>query len=195
MLRLLGLHWVILKTINMINLIPTKEKKIMQVTFYYRLATMFFVVLGTCFLIASIIVLPSYLISKVKKDTLTEKLEIEKATPVTSVNQEVIATISDIDAKVSLLEKRQKDKFLVSEKVINEILSKKMSDIKITEISFDDIKDSGKKIIISGIAPSRERLLFFRRALEDSVSFKRVDLPISNFVKGSNIQFSLSLFP
>ena len=70
-----------------------------------------------------------------------------------------------------------------------------MSDIQITRIAFENSPVSGKQVDLSGLAPSRERLLLFRQALENDTAFQKVDLPISNFVKGSNIQFSLSLTP
>ena len=77
----------------------------------------------------------------------------------------------------------------------NEILLKKSPNIKITRISYKDDLKTGKKIDIEGLAPNREVLLLFRRALEDSTVFSKVDLPISNFIKGSNIKFHLSLIP
>ena len=79
--------------------------------------------------------------------------------------------------------------------MIGAILLKKRSDIKITQILYQNDGTNGKKITLTGIASSREVLLLFRQALEDSSSFKDVVLPISNFVKGSNIDFSLSLTP
>jgi hypothetical protein len=51
----------------------------------------------------------------------------------------------------------------------------------------------GEKISISGRASSREVLLSFRRTLEDNPAFSKVDLPISNFIKGSNIRFYITL--
>ena len=75
------------------------------------------------------------------------------------------------------------------------IILKKMSNIKITDISYENDPLKGRKVSIEGNAPSREILLLFRRALEDDVLFKQVDLPISNFVKGSDIKFYLNLIP
>ena len=46
---------------------------------------------------------------------------------------------------------------------------------------------------ISGIATNREVLLSFGKALEYDISFSKVDLPISNFVKGKNISFRLTV--
>ena len=68
-----------------------------------------------------------------------------------------------------------------------------MPDIKINQISYENNLLKGKIINIKGSAVSRERLLLFRLAFENDANFKDVDLPISNFIKGSNIQFNLSL--
>jgi Tfp pilus assembly protein PilN len=93
------------------------------------------------------------------------------------------------------VEKNEAAKYLLSRSVINEIILNKMPDMKITQISYDSATKTGKTITLRGIAPSRERLLQFRKALEDDSAFKKVDLPISNFVKGSNISFSIGLLP
>ncbi len=70
-----------------------------------------------------------------------------------------------------------------------------MSDIKITKISYQADKAKGGTVSIAGTAPSRDRLLLFKKALDDDNNFTKVDLPISNFVKGSDIQFNLTLVP
>lgn len=121
-------------------------------------------------------------------------LESQKKEPTPLFDQETVAMVSEIEKKLQLIEDTSRDKYSVSLQVINQILLSKMSDIKITEITYD-VNTEGKLISIKGTAPSRDRLLAFRRALEDNTSFKKVNLPISNFIKGSNIRFSLTLIP
>ena len=87
------------------------------------------------------------------------------------------------------------NRYLISEKVIKEVVSRKIPGIEITHIFYENSPINGKKISISGLASSRERLLLFRQSFENYTIFKKVDLPISNFVKGSNIQFNLNLTP
>ena len=144
--------------------------------------------------------LPSYFFSSVKNNSENTRLQTQTKESVPLVNPETLSSIKDLNDKLSLIEKTQDNKFVVSEKVINAIILKKMSSIKITNIAYENStlkgatnKKASKKISIQGYAPSREVLLSFRQALENSVTFKQVDLPISNFVKGSNIQFYLSL--
>ena len=167
----------------MINLIPNEEKKTMVEGFYYRIAATFIIALGLTMVILFSILLPSYVLSVEKKNFINDKLSLQETEPVSSDDKEVTMFINNLDKKLSLFENTEKSKFVFSER-------------KISEISYVNNKDTGiMTVSISGTAPNRETLLSFRRALEDSAIFKNVDLPISNFVKGSNIKFSLNLTP
>lgn len=179
----------------MINLIPRQEKKRMNKDFFFRLLIVFFLALGLSIVVSSVSILPSYFISSVKKNFTNTKLLAQKNEPVPLVDQEVLTVIKSINSKLDLIENAEKNKFVISERVINSIIFKKMPDIKITKISYGNDASKGKKIDITGVAPSRERLLLFRLALEGDTLFKTVDLPISNFIRGSDIQFYLSLTP
>jgi hypothetical protein len=179
----------------MINLIPNEEKKKRVRDFYFRLVVVFFFVLGFAMLVAVVALLPSYFLSTIREYVATDKLKDLQAQPEPVTNPNTPGIIKDVENKIALIEKSEKAKYLLSEKIVNEIVLHKMSDIKINNISFKSDVTTGKSVSIRGIAPSRERLLLFRRTLEDNVAFKKVDLPISNFIKGSNISFSLTLTP
>ena len=163
--------------------------------FQYRLVVLFLIVAGFSLFILFISILPSYFFSSVKVNLAEAKLENQKNEPVPSPDQETLKIVKDLDIKLKILEDAERNTFLVSQKVINPILSKKMPEIKITKISYENDPLKGRQVMIEGTAPSREMLLSFRLALEHDSAFKHVDLPISNFVKGSNIQFYLTLTP
>ena len=183
----------------MINLIPKEEKKKMVKGFYYRLVVLFLTTVSVSVLVAFIALLPSYFLSSVKNSIANEKLEKQKSEPVPLPDEKTLAVIKDLDNKLNLIERSGNNEFTVSQRVISAIILRKMPNIKITNISFEsDSKNGslkGPKISIKGLAPSREALLSFRLALESDKLFKQVDLPISNFIKGSNIQFYLNLIP
>ncbi|MFA6353649.1 MAG: hypothetical protein WCW93_01825 [Candidatus Paceibacterota bacterium] len=179
----------------MINLIPKEEKKKMVIDFYFRFAILFVGMLDFCILIAFVSLLPSYFVTSIKYSLISTKLENQQLEPLPILGQESLASVKDIDTKLVLIEKFEKNKFLLSVKVINAVLLKKRSDIKITQILYENNEKNGRKISLTGVAPSREVLLLFRKALEDSPDFKNIVLPISNFVKGSDIDFNLSLSP
>lgn len=179
----------------MINLIPKEEKKKMMRGFYYRLIVLFLVMLGFISMILFVSLLPSYFISSVKKNVVNERFEMQNKELVSLPDQQTLSIINDLNKKMTLIENAEKNKFLISQKVINAVVLKKAPAIKITGIYYEDNSLKGKKISVEGTASSREVLLSFRRALEDDLAFSQVDLPISNFVKGSNIKFFLSLVP
>ncbi len=179
----------------MINLIPNKEKKEMTLDFYYRLAIVFFIMLDFCILVFVIAIAPSYFLSSEKSVLINAKLEAQKKETLPLFDQQTLASIKSVNDKLDLVENAEKNKFSLSLKVINALLSKKRADIKIIQIIYENDKILGKKVSVAGTAPSRAILLLFRRALEGNPVFKSVDLPISNFVKGSDIQFYLTLVP
>ena len=179
----------------MINLIPNEEKKKMSGDFYLRLLTLSFTMLGVSLLVASVAILPSYFLSSAEKSSIDMKLELQRNGSVALPDEDAQMVIKDLDKKLSLIENAKEKGPAFSQKVINEIILKKMSSIKITEILYQNDPQTGERINISGRAPNREVLLLFRRTLEDNTAFSKVDLPISNFVKGSNIKFYLNLIP
>ena len=177
----------------MINLIPNHEKKKKVQDFYFRLGVVSVAALASAALIAVVSILPSYFLAEVEKNVAFSRLETQKNEPVPDVDQDSLKVMEEIERKVKLVETAGKDGYVVSEKVVDQVLLHKMSDIKIHRITYENTPAALKKIGVYGIAPNRERLLLFRRALEDDVTFKSVDLPISNFIKGSNIEFYLNL--
>jgi hypothetical protein len=179
----------------MINLIPNEEKKKKVKDFYFRLMVVFLMLLGFAVTIGCVAMFPAYFFSSIKKNLFETKLETEKKETIALLNQETVDAIADIKTKLGLVEQISNNRYIVSEEVINKILLKKMSDIKITGIAYDNSPDKGKSIILAGSAESRERLLLFKKALENDGAFKQVNLPISNFVKGTNISFSMTLIP
>ena len=167
--------------------------------FYYRLIVLFLVMMSVSFLIVCIAIIPSYFLASTKNHIEDVKLATQESEPVPIPDQQTLATIKDLNNKLSLIENTENNKFIVSERVINDIILKKAPSIKITDISFKDNPPAdpmpGQQISIEGTAPSRDILLAFRQALEDDANFKSVNLPISNFIKGSDIQFYLSVIP
>lgn len=179
----------------MINLIPKEEKNRKIKIFYCRLSVVILFMVGVSVFIGFISLLPAYFVSLAKHNAVNQKLELQKKEMIPTLSEETNLVVERINFKLDLIENAQKNQFLVSEKIISAIIANKMPEIKIINISYENDKITGKKVNIRGNAPSREALLSFRLALESDELFKKVDLPISNFVKGSDIQFSLSLIP
>jgi len=179
----------------MINLTPKEEKKKMAVDFYCRLAILLLLMGSFTALVALLAILPAYFMSSVKNSIAETKLETQKQSPLPALGEQSLTEVKGINNQLSLVENAEKNKFLVSERIVNAILLKKTPGIKITQIVYQKNEAQGKKVSLTGIASSRESLLLFEQALEADSAFQNVDLPISSFVKESNLQFNLTLTP
>ncbi len=177
----------------MINLTPNEEKKRIAHNFYFRLAILSFFMLGVALCFAAMSIVPAFILVNAKDNFANEKLMIQESEPAPVIDQKTSEAIQNLDAKLSLIESLKDKKFVISGDVINEIIKSMVPSIKITKISYDNDLVTGKKIGIYGTSRSREQLLLFRRALENNAIFSNVNLPISNFVKGSDIEFYLTL--
>jgi Tfp pilus assembly protein PilN len=179
----------------MINLIPKEEKKKMIIAFYCRLFVLCLIMLSVVVLIASISLLPAYFYSSEKDSVVGEKLQTQKNEETPVLGDQSLSIMGDLNTKLAVVENAEKNKFLISEKVIKAILAKKTSEIKIIQITYKNDPTLGKEINILGTASSRDSLLDFEQTLQNDPAFKNVNLPISSFVRESNIQFDLSLSP
>ena len=115
--------------------------------------------------------------------------------PLPASSQDVLDVARSLNTKFKIIDDANKNKFDVSERVIKKIVAKKTPGIKITQISYKTDNFGEKSISIRGSATSRDTLLNFSQSLDKDPDFKKVDLPISNFIKGSDIQFFINLIP
>jgi len=179
----------------MINLIPNEEKKVMFRDFYLRLIIVVFTMLAASITIGIFAIAPSYSSLYFDGNLVKDALKIQEEEPVSISDQNTLVKVKELEDKLALIEKAKENKYNLSDRIINEIVLKKSSSIKITEITYKSSSPRGREVSIVGIAPSREALLLFRKSFEDNPAFKEVDLPISNFIKGSNIRFYITLIP
>lgn len=179
----------------MINLTPVEQKKKNAVRTYIKILCAAFYVFDFVVILVIFSILPSYILSETKVRISDERLQEQKSEPLPELDAETVSTINNLNIKLDMIEKVNTEKKIVSRDVIKEIISKKISGIKILRISYEKKEDGSKTASIYGVADTRGHLLMFRESLEDSDSFKGVDLPISNFVKNTNIDFYLSLIP
>lgn len=163
--------------------------------FYYRLGGLCLMMLSIVLFVAVLALLPPYLFSNAKSKIASQKLEIQTRESVPLDMEEINQVLTDVKGKLNLVEKNEQNRFIVSEQVIRAILKDKVSGIKILSMAYRVDQNNGKEITLSGDASSRQALLNFRQKLESDPAFKKVDLPISNFVRGTNIRFYLTLSP
>src|SRR5690606_3139916 len=101
--------------------------------------------------------------------------------------QNVDTQISAINAKINIfLNGGTASGFLTPSQIVTGILGMKGSAIKLRGFSYD-INQGKERIVISGTALDRDSLALFVETLKKEPTFTNVDLPISSYVKSTNI--------
>jgi hypothetical protein len=177
----------------MINLIPSEEKKKIRKDFYMRVIVVSFFVLGTAVFLSNIMLTPALFYASLEKKLISDQFAKDTNKLTFDLNQANKNAVENLEKKILLIKQAQNNKFLVSENVIDNLLAKKINGILINEINYTKDPNKGNLVNIRGQASSRERLLTFKNSLAQDPNFKNVDLPISNFIKSTDIEFNLVL--
>lgn len=178
----------------MINLIPEEIKKKLKKSFFIKIIILLFFTLSLAIFIVNLFFVPFFMFSLSQKKLANQELNREINSPQANYDEGVQELIEDIDLKLKMIEESKTSKFNVSI-VLDKILSQKIDGIKINSIDYRDDNTKGRFFNIKGYASSRETLLSFKNILERDKNFKNIDLPISNFIQKTNIQFNLLLVP
>jgi len=161
---------------------PTKKKQVSKhivlVSIQYFIS---WILIATC--LVSIILLATKLIMQnrfsqaVKQGTLVTQ---EYGT----LNQETHLTNKKIDFLTNM-----QNNFIIWSPKLASLTALTSKDITLVTINIDH---ATKDIKISGHAKERDDLLFYKKQLESSGIFQKIDLPIENLLKAQNIYFKIS---
>lgn len=176
----------------MINVLPQEEKKALDKEYRIRLITIWFFLIAILGVFATFLLLPPYVYSQGKIDLLEGQLAaFNESHPELSEN-DLTAIIGEINSTLHLLD-NGKVKVPVSSGVLQPILSLRPKGITFEQIFYTE-RTTGEQVIeIHGRATLRSVLQSFKDGLEADTRIKSVNLPISNFVKPSNIEFSVTI--
>ncbi len=157
-----------------------------------RLATglvLFAVLLAT----AAVLLVPAYIVSSKRHATAEQELMFLRQGIGMEETEDPAQMIAEANAKLSLLADKN-DRGMQVHRIFALIITHKNSNIAITDLSYDAAKGAdGVRVSINGTARDRAALSAFARELENEPRFANIDLPISNFVKETDIDFSLTL--
>jgi len=174
----------------MFTLLSKTEKEIIQREYRVRLATVTLWLLFATVSIAATLLIPSYVLSVQREKAATARFEVLSA----SVRKENAAAIDsillDAQTRLSLLSRTPPKVFL--HEALVQIVSVRGSKISVEEVSSTEGEKGIWTFVIRGRAGNRSALLTYGKALERTGIFKKVDVPISDFAKDSDIPFSLT---
>lgn len=174
----------------MLNFLEQKNRKqiiseyVMRVIVYF----LFFVFLTILFL--TVFFMPSYFFVKYKYETVDQQLSLMNKKSAGKI-EDPITYIKNVNKFLTVLTTDSKDK-VAYKSVVDKIISLKNQNIKIYSIIIDG-NQKGDKIILNGIAKTREGLTDFNNKLKLDGFFDSVDFPVASFIKSTDAEFSATL--
>ncbi len=173
----------------MSNLLPFELKKDIKKERKVRLWSTFF--LYTAFVTTSIFALlvPSYILTRSELSTEVKRAEDLKKedNPLTLDEKKVIF---QVNARTQAL--KVDDSLVYTRDIIEPVLAVVPPDVTLNIFNIDEKVDTGlTEVSFEGTAPTREKLLAFTDLLKEIPKVESTDIPVSNYVKGTNLTFTV----
>lgn len=187
----------------MINLLPLLEKTRVRNEYLGRISVVSLFFLFSMILIGGILLIPLIVSSSNKKMELEEKLAVIKTTIAKDANRSS-ETIKDFRSRLSVLNRKigadqtpsQIFEKIIFEKTLSQGLLAQVGGegVRLNGLSYEKTADkTGFFVRVNGEASDRKSLLNFVKALQDDGGWKEVKVPVSDFAKGKNLEFSLEI--
>lgn len=175
----------------MLNLLPQQEKNTLKKEYSSRRIIVWLGAVCAVLLVSLVLLIPSYFLTKMRASTTeTELAQAKSSLDAQMPSKEIVDQLQAAVRHAEILKPLTKPMSVYD---LMKIFESKPREIKITSISFLQ-NDTGRPTIsLGGRAVDRESLTSFARTLEARVEFATVDLPVSNFVKEKNIDFSMTI--
>ena len=174
----------------MINLLPLEEKKKVREEYFARLA-----VTALYFIFATLLIMIVFIISFYISLAATGEANRDRLNMLTSqgvpATEEFDRIIEETNKKIKILQGGDKAEHIY-DRVFGAIIDRKGS-IRITGLAYEKAKNDSALVRLTGVSPDRESLLAFAKVLEREGSFTNVEVQVSNFVKESDIEFSMEI--
>lgn len=176
----------------MINVLPLNQKIELRKEYRLRLVTLCLFVFSILVFLASFLLLPAYVLSKEKVSTLEIQLQkYNEENPDNSVDN-LTKLISDINNNLTILNQGTQSISVVDD-MLSTVLSSRSSGITISRMSYRVSLENKNVFELNGRALDRASLRSFEDKLKASPKVESTDLPVSNFTKRSNIDYSLTV--
>jgi len=175
----------------MFNSLPQTLKE--KIRSEYRLRLLAVILASIIALQVSLLVFifPSWILSINKERDIINRAEKMDKAALDSQIAEVNSAVQLINNKIFIINSALSYPEIT--RFIDGLLEIKGNGIYIDEISYETSGANIGKISLLGNAVTREALVSFVKRIEESKVYKKVDVPISNFTKDKDLNFSITL--
>jgi len=189
-LALHGIHPV-MRNRHMANLLPrehlveVRHERRNRVAVVSLVASLITILLGTVFLV------PSLLLSRTEAVSAERKIELTRTFIAQREESGVLTEVRDIRKRIERLESEFND--ITSSDLLRALDRSIPSGVRLFSISYDRKRGDSDSIGLVGNASTRETLLDLTRKLDQETLLSGIELPVSNLARSTNISFSLTL--
>ena len=178
----------------MANLLPLSEKIRIQKIYKSHVLVVTLIFFGVVVGIGIITLAPALFWSFVKENTAEERLAVVSQIVSAEERKNIREAVADANQKIALLEEGEGARTLIS-LVVERAIERKNLDVALVGFFYENTPADthGKVMTISGVSTDRQTLLAFVNELQKEEIFTNVRLPVSNFVRSSDIPFSVSV--
>lgn len=175
----------------MINLLPFEQRKLIEHNYKTRFVVVVLFFITILVLIAIVFLVPSFVVVNSKLKTTEKNFESIKSTEGFKNDETLSDIIKDINVQVDKISLDENDISFIDQ-IILPVVELKPSSLSLSEIMITRQDTDNIVVQIGGQSPNRDTLLKFVNSLEGVSDFKDVLLPISDYVPGEDINFSIS---
>lgn len=171
------------------NLLPPIEKKEIRIEYLVRLSTVVVLLLTGAVCAGLIALLPTYL--KVQSDIATLEFDVgdsrSSATSSTGVGGADQQLLSNVQKTLAVFDDTLRQGQVTE--IIDTALSVRPDSVAVEGVAYNH---ESHVVTLEGVASSRDALVAYARALEDTPLFGRVPLSLSDLAKNADIRFQLA---
>jgi len=173
----------------MINLIPPQARSQITAEYWVRVVTVWLFLLAVIAVLAGAFLLPSYVLVTSQVRSFAAQAEIAKALVAEGDGTARVLVVASEQARL-LLEIEKTERFTT---IIEAVKAAASNGIELNGYDFSRTTNAIAPVQVSGTAITRQAFATFRDALLEQSTIATVNLPISNFAKDRDIDFSLTL--
>lgn len=178
----------------MSNLLPLEQKKNLTNEYHLRVWTVGLFLVAALFAIAIVLLVPPYVLSlheaqvaQAQVDSLKKEIATKQSVDSTKVISDTNTTLQKINGFIG-----QETASLSPHDMITKFLSYVDPAISITNIYYTT-GDKGGQLSVRGVAKDDVSLSAFAKTLQSEPYFSSVNLPVSTFVKTTDISFAITI--
>ena len=175
----------------MLNLLPKEDKKVAQTEYRRRLWSVILMMVFIMLVSGVLVLVPSLIKVESRIKKATSDFDILSKKPAANDYRDLENIIKGTKVEIDVLIKQNAAHSEVADK-IKRVLKNRPWGIRIENIAW--LKDEKEEeMVISGRASNRDLLNKYFKVLSSDSSFSKVSLPISDFAKSEDAQFSITI--